>query len=224
MTPTSTDDRKAGRGRRIRRVIGLGLLALGLSLSAAGRPAQDIAAPAAAPATGRSCGSWASTPRPSPSTTSSTRPQFQLHTLLTEQRHPKTWTLSERIRTDTEAGLRMLLAVDADVTARLEALAGQAAGPGPDGRRDRQGPGRAAQDLRLRLRGHRPAGQADGEHLLAAVLAPAEGRRRGLGQSPRTPRPGRRGRADRRDDRRRPGPDQLARRVRGSPAHRPAPA
>jgi N-acetylmuramic acid 6-phosphate etherase len=50
---------------------------------------------------------------------------FQLHTLLTEQRHPKTWTLSEKIASDTEAGLRMLFAVDEDVAARLESLAGE---------------------------------------------------------------------------------------------------
>ncbi|MGB8952656.1 MAG: hypothetical protein WCC06_08320 [Candidatus Aminicenantales bacterium] len=49
--------------------------------------------------------------------------QFQLHTLVTEQRHPKTWNLSERIQRDIPAGLRMLLAVDEDVTIRLEALA-----------------------------------------------------------------------------------------------------
>lgn len=49
--------------------------------------------------------------------------QFQLHTLLTEQRHPKTWTLGEKIRTDTSAGLHMLLSVDDDVAARLETLA-----------------------------------------------------------------------------------------------------
>ncbi len=53
----------------------------------------------------------------------SDKTQFQLHTLLTEQRHPKTWNLSERIAGDTAAGLRMLLAVDEDVTARLGALA-----------------------------------------------------------------------------------------------------
>ncbi len=49
--------------------------------------------------------------------------QFQLHTLLTEQRHPKTWNLGERVRKDTTAGLRMLFAVDEDVAARLDALA-----------------------------------------------------------------------------------------------------
>jgi len=48
--------------------------------------------------------------------------QFQLHTLLTEQRHPKTWNLSEKIKTDLPGGLHMLFSVDEDIAARLEAL------------------------------------------------------------------------------------------------------
>lgn len=48
---------------------------------------------------------------------------FQLHSLLTEQRHPKTWTLSRKIATDTEGGLRMLLGVDDDIAAKLDSLA-----------------------------------------------------------------------------------------------------
>jgi N-acetylmuramic acid 6-phosphate etherase len=48
--------------------------------------------------------------------------QFQLHTLLTEQRHPKTWNLSERAQKDAADGLRMLLSVDEDITARLRSL------------------------------------------------------------------------------------------------------
>lgn len=51
--------------------------------------------------------------------------QFQLHTLVTEQRHPRTWDLSTRIAGDTAEGLRMLLSVDDDITARLDALAGE---------------------------------------------------------------------------------------------------
>jgi len=51
--------------------------------------------------------------------------QFQLHTLLTEQRHPKTWSLGEKIQEDTEAGLRMLFSVDDDITARLENMAAE---------------------------------------------------------------------------------------------------
>ncbi len=47
---------------------------------------------------------------------------YQLHTLPTEQRHPKTWNLSNRIAQDMEAGLRMLFAVDEDIDARLNSL------------------------------------------------------------------------------------------------------
>ena len=48
---------------------------------------------------------------------------FQLHTLLTEQRHPKTWYLGERVREDTLAGLKMLSAVDDDILVRMNGLA-----------------------------------------------------------------------------------------------------
>jgi len=51
-----------------------------------------------------------------------TKTSYQLHTLLTEQRHPKTWKLNDRIADDMEAGLRMLFAVDEDVEARLKSL------------------------------------------------------------------------------------------------------
>ncbi len=49
--------------------------------------------------------------------------QFQLHTLLTEQRHPRTWTLGERAGRDAAAALRMIFGVDEDVRAKLEAMA-----------------------------------------------------------------------------------------------------
>ncbi|MCJ7612370.1 MAG: hypothetical protein MUP19_08910, partial [Candidatus Aminicenantes bacterium] len=49
--------------------------------------------------------------------------QFQLHTLLTEQRHPKTMNLSEKVRTDMAGGLQMLFSVDDDVAATLDRLA-----------------------------------------------------------------------------------------------------
>jgi len=49
--------------------------------------------------------------------------QFQLHTLITEQRHPKTWDLSERIQKDCKHGLGMLFSVDEDIVEKLEALA-----------------------------------------------------------------------------------------------------
>src|SRR5690242_14058884 len=48
--------------------------------------------------------------------------QFQLHTLTTEQRHPRTWTLSDKVGTDLPAGLDMLFSVDEDVATRLAAL------------------------------------------------------------------------------------------------------
>ncbi|WP_225410769.1 hypothetical protein [Stigmatella hybrida] len=54
--------------------------------------------------------------------------QFQLHTLTTEQRHPRTWTLSEKVVEETSAGLDMLFSVDEDVAARLAALSQD---PGP---------------------------------------------------------------------------------------------
>ncbi len=52
-----------------------------------------------------------------------TKTQFQLHTLLTEQRHQKTWPLGERIREDTRTGLKMLSSVDEDVRAKMDELA-----------------------------------------------------------------------------------------------------
>ncbi len=48
--------------------------------------------------------------------------QFQLHTLLTEQRHPKTWNLSYELENDCENGLRLLFSVDDDISQKLEAL------------------------------------------------------------------------------------------------------
>ena len=48
--------------------------------------------------------------------------QYQLHALLTEQRHPKTWNLSDRIIQNMEAGLRMLFTVDEDIDAKLRSL------------------------------------------------------------------------------------------------------
>lgn len=49
--------------------------------------------------------------------------QFQLHTLLTEQRHPQTMDLSRRIAGDTVAGLDALFSVDRDVARTLAAVA-----------------------------------------------------------------------------------------------------
>ena len=49
--------------------------------------------------------------------------QFHLFNLLTEQRHPRTWNLSSTIQSDMEAGLRMLLSVDEDITRKFGELA-----------------------------------------------------------------------------------------------------
>jgi N-acetylmuramic acid 6-phosphate (MurNAc-6-P) etherase len=48
--------------------------------------------------------------------------QFQLHTLLTEQRHPKTWNFSEVVQENTLSGLQMLNSVDVDIQKKLEIL------------------------------------------------------------------------------------------------------
>ncbi|WP_394832958.1 hypothetical protein LVJ94_41300 [Pendulispora rubella] len=47
--------------------------------------------------------------------------QFQLHTLLTEQRHDKTNDLSDVMPTDPAAGLAKLFSVDDDIVAKLDA-------------------------------------------------------------------------------------------------------
>lgn len=49
--------------------------------------------------------------------------QFQLHTLLTEQRHPRTWDLSRVAAGDTTAALAQLLSVDEDVALALRQVA-----------------------------------------------------------------------------------------------------
>lgn len=48
--------------------------------------------------------------------------QFQLHTLVTEQRHPKTLNLSRRIHKDYSDGLDMLFSVDEDIVKKLNSL------------------------------------------------------------------------------------------------------
>jgi len=50
---------------------------------------------------------------------------FQLSTLLTEQRHPKTMILSDKVQKDMAGGLQLLFSVDEDVAARLERLAAE---------------------------------------------------------------------------------------------------
>ncbi|MCX7973886.1 MAG: hypothetical protein N3B16_05230 [Candidatus Aminicenantes bacterium] len=48
--------------------------------------------------------------------------QFHLHHLLTEQRHPLTWNLSQVIKKDTERGLQLLFEVDQDIVKKLKAI------------------------------------------------------------------------------------------------------
>lgn len=48
--------------------------------------------------------------------------QFQLQSLLTEQRHPNTYDLSYKIEKNTTAGLQDLLSVDEDITAKLKEM------------------------------------------------------------------------------------------------------
>lgn len=54
--------------------------------------------------------------------------QFQLHTLVTEQRHPATWNLSEVVQDDCASGLEMLFKVDQDIVKKLDQLS-QITGP-----------------------------------------------------------------------------------------------
>ncbi len=49
---------------------------------------------------------------------------FHLHSLLTEQRHPKTWNLSFVLKEDAAEGLRQLFSVDEDIVELFRRLAG----------------------------------------------------------------------------------------------------
>lgn len=51
--------------------------------------------------------------------------QFQLHELLTEQRHPRTYHLSTQIQADTKIGIEALLSVDEDISAKFLEISGQ---------------------------------------------------------------------------------------------------
>jgi N-acetylmuramic acid 6-phosphate etherase len=53
--------------------------------------------------------------------------QFQLHNLLTEQRHPKTATLSQQIRLNTQQGVEALLSVDEDISDKFIQMAKETA-------------------------------------------------------------------------------------------------
>ncbi len=49
--------------------------------------------------------------------------QFQLHTLITEQRHAETWDLSYEIQNNTLMGIQSLLNVDEDISKKITDLA-----------------------------------------------------------------------------------------------------
>ena len=51
-----------------------------------------------------------------------TKQQFQLHSLLTEQRHTRTWNLSQDIKKDTVVGTTSLLSVDEDITRKFKEI------------------------------------------------------------------------------------------------------
>lgn len=112
-----------GRGAAARAgLLVLGLLAVAAVPDGAGLRGQAAAQEAAAPAGGllRLLGI---TPSAESVDYVANKTQFQLHTLLTEQRHPKTWDLGDRAARDAAGALRMLFSVDEDVRARLDALA-----------------------------------------------------------------------------------------------------
>ena len=47
---------------------------------------------------------------------------FQLHALLTEQRHPSTWDLSHSIKENIPTGLRQIFSVDEDITRKFKEM------------------------------------------------------------------------------------------------------
>jgi N-acetylmuramic acid 6-phosphate (MurNAc-6-P) etherase len=53
--------------------------------------------------------------------------QFQLHTLLTEQRHPKTWNVSFVLKDDVDEGLGQILSVDEDIAEKFFRIAEETA-------------------------------------------------------------------------------------------------
>lgn len=53
----------------------------------------------------------------------SNKKQFQLHTLLTEQRHPKTYNLSQVLKIDPQQAINDLLSVDQDISTKFAELA-----------------------------------------------------------------------------------------------------
>ncbi|RPJ54666.1 MAG: hypothetical protein EHM24_31465, partial [Acidobacteria bacterium] len=117
----STDRRARGTAARAA-MLGLGILAAATVLSS-GQGLRAQTPPQEAATAGGLLRLLGITPSAESVDYVMNKTQFQLHTLLTEQRHPKTWDLGDRVARDAAAGLRMLFAVDEDVKARLDALA-----------------------------------------------------------------------------------------------------
>ena len=115
MTPTSTE---RDLGLRTRAALLVVLIAAVSAVPAADRAGQETAAASDGPLL-RFLGIGASAESMDYVVNKS---QFQLHTLPTEQRHPKTWSLSEKVQKDTEGGLRQLFSVDEDVAAKLDGI------------------------------------------------------------------------------------------------------
>jgi N-acetylmuramic acid 6-phosphate etherase len=122
MTPISTDERRPRRTGTAAAV-----LALTLILPAGPSRISGSTSPQTAPEGGSLLKLLGIVASPESVDYVVRKTPFQLHTLLTEQRHTKTWTLSDRIARDTEGGLRMLFGVDDDIAAKLAALAREAA-------------------------------------------------------------------------------------------------
>ncbi len=53
----------------------------------------------------------------------STKTPFQLHKLVTEQRHPATWTLSATAAEDAAKAVEAMFEVDRDVSAKMNDIA-----------------------------------------------------------------------------------------------------
>ncbi len=50
--------------------------------------------------------------------------QYQLHSLITEQRHPRTWNLTFTIKKNIKEGLNQILSVDEDISLKFNKIAG----------------------------------------------------------------------------------------------------
>jgi N-acetylmuramic acid 6-phosphate etherase len=113
MTPTSTGDGKSFRSLPAAVVLAAAFLSFASGSGPAGRPGPLI------PGEENLLKLLGISPSPESIDYIVGKTPFQLHTLLTEQRHPKTWMLSSRIAADTAEGLRMLFGVDEDIAAKL---------------------------------------------------------------------------------------------------------